>query len=244
MLNSAEIAKSSDDLYGSSPLGGRSPSKLANFKGTDSSVHRLGEKVEEDDVNAEWIEVAKTLASAGPEHLGEVMDSLQAIMTNQAEDVAVAGAKGFGQVGLMHYVMEWSFEQLEDVNPAFQRQRGLQCLAAVAEDFPSMQAIEALCSYIKDPDPGVGRIASKAIPTVAKALLVDAPASVGDTLLSSMMELMAETAVNPDMHLLASEALIELPGSAGMSDPNTEQVCWDACARQFAVLLQLLCPVC
>jgi len=220
MMNSAEISKS--DL--ASPLGARSPSKLANFMGTDNSVHRIGEKVEEDDVNAEWIEVANTLASAGPENLEQVMDSLQEVMTNQTKEIAVAGAKGFGQVGLMTYVMEWSFEQLMDENPSFQRQRGLQCLAAVAEDFPSMEAVEALCAYIKDPDPGVGRIASKAIPVVAKSLLADAPASVGDTLLSSVMHLLAETAVNPDMHLLASEAFIELPESAGMSDPNTEQV--------------------
>jgi hypothetical protein len=151
------------------------------------------------------------------------MDSLQEVMTNEIEEIAVAGAKGFGQVGLMHYVMEWGFEQLDDVNPAFQRQRGLQCLAAVAEDFPSMQAIDAFCAFVKDPDPVLARLASKAIPVVAKSLLADAPASVNETLLSAVMALLAETAVNPDMHLLAAEALVALPGSVGMCDPNTEQ---------------------
>jgi hypothetical protein len=35
------------------------------------------EQVGEDDVALEWIEVAKTIASAGPENLEQVMDSLQ-----------------------------------------------------------------------------------------------------------------------------------------------------------------------
>jgi hypothetical protein len=212
MLNSAEISVGS--AVGS-PLGGRSPSKLSNFMGTDSSVHKIGEQVGEDDVTLEWIEVAKTIASAGPENLEQVMDSLQEVMTQDVEEISVAGAKAFGKVGLQHYVMEWAFEQLDDVNPDFQRKRGIHCLAAVAIDFPSMEAVEAFCSWVKDRDMTVALLAARAIPKLAKELLADAPESVGEAVLTAVMGLMQETLDDGEVHLLAAETLVSLPASCG-----------------------------
>ena len=97
MLNSAEISVGSGV---GSPLGGRSPSKLSNFMGTDNSVHKIGQQVAEDEVTLEWVEVAKTIASAGAENLEQVMDSLQEVMTQEVEEISVAGARGFGKVSL------------------------------------------------------------------------------------------------------------------------------------------------
>ena len=206
------------ELMGSTDLAGhRSPdSKLAAFAATDNSVHKTGDTVEVEDVNQIWIEVARTLGGAGVvggeggENVEQVMESLREVMMHESREVAVEGAKAFGSVGLEHFVLDWSFEQLEEANPAPQRRRGVECLTAMAEAFPNINCIQAFCGFVKDSDEEVAKLAAAALPKVAKTL------NENEAVIEALMGLMRETTDIPGRHLLAAEALVAIPGSGGM----------------------------
>ena len=206
LKGAAEGGASGAVMMGRGSTIGESPGgKLEQgFSGTKSNVRMLGAEVETNEVSFEWIEVAQALGDAGPDHAEEVMDSLQDILVHPDTVVAVEGAVAFGKIGLEHYVLEWCFERLEEGNDAATRRSALACLVAMAEHFPSMQSIDAFCSFVKDPDTDIAATAAAALPKVAKALDDD------DAVVGAVVALLNELAAQPDKLMLAAEALAAL----------------------------------